>query len=144
MTTFLSLEDFIAQEDPHRIHYMTGRQFLCYYQLAKASYLQFGEDGPPVGAKVITYFTGHGGVGHNTRIFGGNYGSSSDSDYFELNDPSALHNRAGISLVENETWWRHFAPVDPPIKIVDFPSFLIKKPKWTELETMIRFVACER
>lgn len=138
---FISLKDFLAQEDPHRIHYMTGRQFLCYYQLAKASYLQFGEDGPPIGAKVITYFAGHGGMGHNTRIFEGNYCSNSDSDYFELNDPSAIHVGTGISLVEKETWWKHIAPIDPEIK--DFgglPPFLTKKLRHTELETMIAFV----
>lgn len=138
---FISLEDFLAQEDPHRIHYMTGRQFLCYYQLAKASYLQFGEGGPPVGAKVITYFAGHGGMGHNTRIFGGQNGNS--SDYFELTDPSAskFHGGYGVSLVEKDAWWRHIAPIDPEIK--DFgglPSFLTKKLRYTELETMIAFV----
>lgn len=140
--SFISLEDFLAQEDPHRTHYMTGRQFLCYYQLAKASYLQFGEDGPPVGAKVITYFAGHGGNGHNTRIFGGQYGNS--PDFFELTDPSApsiYGRRDGVSLVEKETWWKHIAPIDPEIK--DFgglPLFLTKKLRYTELETMIAFV----
>lgn len=139
---FPTIEEFLAQEDPHRIHYMTGRQMLCYYKLSKASYLQFGDEGPPVGAKVITYFAGHNGMGHNTRIFGGQYGSG--PDWFELSDPCAsvfsgpYDNR--VSLVEKETWWRQIAPIDPPIEIVDLPSFLTKKPRHTELGTMIAFV----
>jgi hypothetical protein len=143
MKKFPSLEQFLIQEnqDKFTIKLMKATSWLAYYQLAKASFEQFGENGPPVNSTVIAFFAGHGGNGFNTRIFGGEYNSL----YFKLIrrnlEPVTRKETESISLVEKETWWREIVSIDPITEFGTLPDFIKRRNNYSDLELMAKHIS---
>lgn len=143
MKNFPSLEQFLLQESQDKliIKLMKATSWLAYYQLAKASFEQFGESGPPVNSKVIAFFAGHGGNGFNTRIFGG----ECNSLYFKLInrniEPVSRKEVESISLVEKETWWRDIVSIEPATEFGELPDFIKRRNNYSNLELMAKHVS---
>lgn len=127
--SFPSLEEFLSLSDdpgiPHDRDFNAHRQgyaWLVWYRVAQASWNRWGDNGPPVGSKVITLVSGHGGRGCDHRTFGGVY--EDDPRFFTLKRTyknsytSAWGNpgdsvREQLSLVNRSTWWRSITPLSP-------------------------------
>jgi len=144
MKEFMSLEQFLLmEEDHHSIYYKSSEVWVYWYRLAKASFEQFGENGPPVGSKVITLVNGHCGNGFDFRIFVGN--DDGDERFFQLkrnNDDCS-----GISLVEKSKWWKQIVSLDPPtVGWGELPDCISKRNRFgkTDLESIAEFIALTR
>lgn len=78
-----------------------GGDLVRRYDYAKASWEKYGEEGPPIGSKVMTLQGGHGGGVWVQRIFEGIY--DRDSRFFSI---SRIENgQKQISIVERDVWW---------------------------------------
>lgn len=82
------------------------------YDAAKASWEEFGQDGPPVGTKVEMLEAGHGGLEGAIRTMEGI--SRSDPRFFEVSRTELSYSfnkvEKRISLVCRETWFVHMRP----------------------------------
>lgn len=107
-----SLEEFLSLPDSDDksefLKPMVGRDWLWLYNSAKASYEQYGEEGPPVGTKVTTLFAGHGGGAGAIRTFVGVYWA--DERFFVLSRREKDEKEDRISLVNRKYWWREILP----------------------------------
>lgn len=103
MKEFLSLREFMLLPNDHRICRLEAPHWLWFYDRAKASWEQFGDDGPPLGSIVTTLFAGHGGGPGCVRRFDGC--CQRDDRYFALSREGD-----GTSLVERPTWWHEIVP----------------------------------
>jgi hypothetical protein len=118
-----SLEEFLLlpdnyYEDREFSKYLLGRDWLWLYNSAKASYEQYGEDGPSVGSKVTTLFAGHGGGPGAIRTFDGVY--PEDERYLLIYYNDFVHSASSIiekknSLVCRKYWWREILPYESEI-----------------------------
>lgn len=139
MSEFLSLEQFLLlpeldYENEFREFYehKTGTQWYYWYQLAKASFNQFGNDGPPIGSKVLTLVSGHGGSGADERTFGG---PDSNGRFFQLNSYN------GVSLLTKASWWREIVCIDPePTGWGPYPKHFYKKQYWSDIKNIVHFI----
>lgn len=151
MTEFIPLEEFLLLpnmicKNEYREFYKhkTGTQWYYWYQLAKASFNQFGETGPPIGSTVLTLISGHGGSGGNKRKFCGQYISGNkdfdnnvNKNFFKIQD-----NNGYESLVYKDYWWREIVAIDPePIGWGGFPKGkFYKRQHYTELEAIVEYI----
>lgn len=134
MKDFLTLEEFlIAQYDINgRILSRSSSSWLYAYRLAKASFEQFGENGPPIGAKVITLVNGHGGSGCDIRKFDGEY----NERFFKI-----LCDQDRVSLVFKAKWWLEIASLDPvTVGWGELPKHIYKRPSWNEVHCLARHI----
>ena len=129
MESFPSLREFLMLRDPYDrepkrsfishfqldgFHDPAG--YVAYYDIAKASWERYGDEGPPFGTKVITLMPGHGGGTGSIRTLKGV--DASDERFFALSfmekDPHGiLPDRERISLAERVCWWAIFEVYDP-------------------------------
>jgi len=140
MTEFFSLEQFLLmEEDHHSIYYKSSEVWVYWYRLAKASFEQFGENGPPIGSRVITLVNGHGGNGFDFRTFAGDF----DEKFFQIErDNGAVG--SGVSLVDKCKWWKQIVSFDPlTVGWGELPECIKKRNQFgrTELESISEFIA---
>lgn len=132
MKEFLTLEEFLCPFDD-RSKFHTSSSWVYLYRLAKASFEQFGEAGPPVGSEVLTLVNGHGGNGCDLRIFGGDY----DGDFFKLirgKDDSS------VSLVGKKNWWREIVSINPlTVGWGELPKHIRRRSE-DGLQEIVRFI----
>lgn len=122
---FISLEEYLLLKDPtdkeprrpaHNI-YRTPEQWLRFYEIAKASYDKYGDEGPALGSKVVTLVHGHGGsmgvVGILDRVM------ERDPRFFLLLRKvrrDAYHGGSEYdtqeSMVIREQWWNEIRVYD--------------------------------
>jgi hypothetical protein len=112
---FISFEEFVALPDlpevnRHLVKSLMGPAWLEWYHIAKASFILFGNDGPPLNSDVITLTNGFNGTGCNIRILG-DY--KEDNRFFSL---SRYVNDPHVSISYKATWWRDFAPYSGSIE----------------------------
>jgi hypothetical protein len=134
MKEFITLEEFLTtQYDINgRTLSRSSSSWLYAYRLAKASFEQFGENGPPVGAKVITLVKGHGGNGCDIRKFDGEY----NERFFKI-----LGDQDRVSLVSKATWWSEIVSLDPvTVGWGELPKFIFKRPSWCEVHCLVRHI----
>lgn len=131
MSEFLTINEFMSFDE--EIRSLTGKAWLCYYELAKASYLKFGIDGPPIDSNVIVYFNGAGGNGFDRRKFIG----SRDSVYFNLK--SEFGHESSTFIYEKINWWKYFVPYE--LIECDFnPNWLRKKIRYNHIENLAHVI----
>ena len=97
-----TLEEFLSyRENPSTKEYLSlpAESWLVYYDIAKHQYEKYG-DSPPIGSKVITLVSGHGGGPGCIRTL------SLDEKY---KDYYVLTRDDGVSLVNKNYWYRHFS-----------------------------------
>lgn len=139
MKDFISLGEFLllpanSYEKPFREFWKhkTGTQWYYWYRLAKASFEQFGIDGPPIGSSVITLVSGHGGSGKDQRIF---KGPAEDKRFFLISRGDET------SWVNKDTWWREIVCSNPePTNWGKYPEGFFKRPRNTEFEAIIELI----
>lgn len=143
MTEFISLEEFLLlpetnyKEFREFYKHKTGTQWWCWYQLAKASFNQFGESGPPIGSKVFTLVSGHGGGGGNQRIFGGQYLDKDNNPFKDANENYFfLKYENEKSLVNKSSWWREIISIET-VDLPPFPKDFYRRPRDSNLEAYI-------
>lgn len=75
------------------------------YDIAKASWEQFGAEGPPIGTQVEMLEAGHGGSAGVIRTFGGVY--DSDTRFFQVYREEMRYGKVEkqVSLVLRDTWF---------------------------------------
>lgn len=135
MKEFMTLEEFLLPFDDRRKHH-TSMSWVYLYRLAKASFEQFGENGPPVGSKVITLVNGHGGNGADHRVFAGDY----NEVFFKLTRVT-LDGDEQESLVTKATWWREIVSLDPlTVGWGDLPKHIFKRHFSNELYSLVQFI----
>lgn len=125
MLNFVSLKDFLLLKDPfddygaflHSTSY-PAYQWVQLYDLAKESFEKYGNNGPPIGSKVITLRPGHGGCEGSIRIFNGI--DDGDKRFFVI---SRSENKL-TSLVYKDFWWAELYHLDK-----DLPQETIQKLK---------------
>jgi len=125
MDAFLSLREFLLLEDKYdrskfkRLmingHYKS-RFFVELYDKAKKSWEKYGDDGPPVGSKVMTFFGGHGSSGPAVRILGKEY-SYGEFNYFQLIRKErdyfdSKNDIERVSLADKWCWWACFEVIE--------------------------------
>src|SRR5271170_62605 len=82
LRTFMLLGDLPGDNRPFSV-YMTGPDWLKLYDCAKASWDQYGDQGPPIGSKVESLRAGHGNFRSGAiRTFEGIY--DLDSRFFTI------------------------------------------------------------
>ena len=123
MKTFLTLEEFLTLLDQTEPKYAralltehkTGPEWVALYKRAKQSWEEYGDEGPPVGAPVITLESGHGGRGGDYRIFEGI--ETTDPRYFLISrqEINWQGSRKYVSMVLKDFWWKSIY-VDPTWK----------------------------
>lgn len=101
MSTFISLEEFLRQPGDLRL---LSADWLWYYNRAKKSFDQYGEQGPPIGSAVTTLVNGHCGSIGSIRKFEGAY--EADVRYFCINK----YECDLPSLVYRNSWWMEITP----------------------------------
>jgi hypothetical protein len=129
MKDFMTLEEFLAPFDDRGCCH-TSTSWVYLYRLAKASFEQFGDQGPPVGAKVITLVNGHGGNGCDIRTFAGDY----NEDFFGIKKPATDYDSERISLVDKAIWWRQIVSLEPlTVGWGELPKHIFNRPAFEEL-----------
>ena len=108
MKRFPSLRDFLLMKDPTHSYKMSAHRdyrhaenFVELYDIAKASWEKFGDDGPPIGSKVETLTAGHGGGEGLIRTFEGI--CQYDKRFFNLSRVEG--DRKILSSVMRTYWW---------------------------------------
>lgn len=125
MKEFISLREFLLLTEPrdkfHRpIHrnelladssntLSNSQDLVRRYDIAKASWEKYGDEGPSFGSKVETLYAGHGGGPGVLAVLTGIY--SHDEHDFLLTRQERYHDgrswveKEGTSLVERSYWW---------------------------------------
>lgn len=129
MKEFMDLREFILLKDPfdkdyprsvhrnevldHRKGLSSAEDVLLRYDIAKASWEKYGDDGPPFGSLVQTLHSGHGGgpgvIATLTGLF------ERDPRCFLLTRKEwgeRNKEREGHSLVERTQWWVHIKVIE--------------------------------
>lgn len=107
--------DDVYKRSPHRSDPILDRegfskaQELVYrYDIAKASWEKYGDEGPPIGSKVVTLFAGHGGGPGCIRIFLGDV--EGKGTHFYLSRTEKKDDQR--SVVTKDIWWMVIQPVE--------------------------------
>jgi hypothetical protein len=111
METFLSIEEFLCLKDPnckydtsmHQVK-LWPEQLVAYYNCAKANWERFGDEGPPIGTKVIALTPGFNGEENSERTITKKV-EETGGPYF------VLERRAGdvdVSWARVNFWWMLF------------------------------------
>ncbi len=109
MESFPSIKEFLCLKDPnskygesmHQIK-LWPEQLVAYYNCAKANWEKFGDEGPPIGTKVITLLPGFDGEENAKRTITQKI-EATGGPYFELERSADRVTWARISL-----WWMLF------------------------------------
>lgn len=88
---------------------LTAENWPKLYDLCKASFETYGDEGPAIGSKVMTLVAGHGGGPGCIRTFGGPF--EEDKFYFYLSRRDE-HLGEQKSLVLRSHWWTEFIVID--------------------------------
>ncbi len=109
MKEFYSLREFLLLKDP--LYKSEDRSifnesaspeyWVKRYDLAKSSYEEYGQEGPPINSQVITLVSGHGGCAGVQRKFIGIY--KDDERFFAIEREDINHWKT--SLVLRDYWW---------------------------------------
>jgi hypothetical protein len=103
MNKFISLEEFLDfKDETGRPDYklLPGYGWIIWYNLSKESYEKYGDEGPPLGSKVITLVSGFGGGPGVIRVLD----IYDDNRYVALK--AGLNERLSIAYAKH--WWRYF------------------------------------
>lgn len=131
MKQFMDLREFMMLKDPlykkksdersvHRNEVFDWRKglsnaedVLMRYDIAKASWEKYGDEGPPFGSKVQTLHSGHGGGPGVIATLAGIF--DRDKRFFLLTrkERDSFHKeREGQSIVERTQWWVHIKVIE--------------------------------
>lgn len=122
MKEFLSLREFCLLKDPfdptRPAHdncplsqqiLSSAEDIVIRYDIAKKSWERWGDDGPPIGSKVLTLVPGHGGGPFCTRKLSGIF--ERDDKFFIITQKTGS-NKFSESLVNRSYWWLEIATPD--------------------------------
>lgn len=113
--SFMSLEEFLALPDDKgkpMLEAFSGAKWLEMYEMARQSWLAYGEN-PPIGAKLEII---HGGLcghlhAHEHKILVGPAGWN--ENYFTLKSAVRESPAAQYSVIRSQ-WWRYFRVIELP------------------------------
>lgn len=109
MISFPTLEEFLVFKDETGSYDYTslpGKIWLVWYNLSREAYFLCGDEGPPIGSKVITLRDGFGGSKGSIRKIVATSEPRFDN-YFLLR---SLEKNNSQYLSYKPTWWRDLYP----------------------------------
>jgi len=105
---FISLREFLLLKDPYKNEYYTqahrAHEWVALYEIAKLSFDEYGENGPPVGTKVSTLRAGFGCYGPGVvRIVSEN--TVEKDGFIKITDKKGEH-----TYIVHSPWWLDIVP----------------------------------